>query len=272
MCVSCLATNATVKRGRRGFVRRAAAVGVMLLTVAVVACPVQAGLIRYDGDYMYLTEDFEVFEGGAVPPPIVSDGPWNAYAFNAQGLWHPFSHQFLPLFPEAAQYADVLFPFANNALDFALISNETSEYIEGMVMAVRPAYQDLVTLPECEILQFSVDVFVTDAFSGDFYDYHSIDLVGTEGRLRYFLPLHRPLGGGTYHVSISATEYGGLIGDMYAVGLQSPYACFDNLTVKTWRYGAPPTTPEPGLFALAAGGLGICMFRRNRKWSPDRKD
>ena len=164
-----------------------------------------------------------------------------------------------------------MFPFTDNGLAFALISREESQ-AEGLTLAVRPGYQDFVTLPEYEILGFSCDVRVMDAHSGVYYDYHSIDFVGTEGRLRYFLPKCGEPSGGVYHVAINPAEYGGLIGDLYAVGLQSPYACFDNLTVKTWRYGVPPTTPEPSVLALALGGLGICMFRRNRKSSPDRKD
>lgn len=245
-------------RGRCNFKHIAIAACAVVFLVGAVTGSATAGLIRVDGDYMYLTEDFAPDAGVIVPLPVDSD-QWRVYAINADYLWYPLSHSFPAVFPEAARFAETSFIFADYSMKLALISNEEEQLLDGMALAIRPGHADSIVLPSYEILEFSCDVFVGDSFWGDFYDYHSIDFIGTEGRFRFFLPLQ----GGMHHVSVNASAFEPLIGDLDAVWLQSPYSFFDNLTVKTWRNGVPPI-PEPGLATLLAGCLGLCALRRKR--------
>ena len=170
MCISCVPTNATAKRGRRGFVRRVAAIGVMLLTVAIAACPVQAGLIYVDGDYQYIVEDFSSVEG----PMTELEGPqggWGTgYRVDADDLWSPFGHEFRFVFDEDSHW-DAIFPFASQGVDFAIVSQENLPSRDGMALMIRHGHQDLVTLPQLgtDIVEFSCEVYLNDAFGGAFY-------------------------------------------------------------------------------------------------------
>lgn len=249
-------------RGRCNFKHIAIAACAVVLLVSAVTNPARAGQIRVDGDYMYLTEDFESVEGDTADLGFVA--AWgNGVAIDASDLWHCFSHDIGQGY--GTIYEDpTRFPYLSSShpdLQFVLIDSEMppgypGERNDGWGLILRSGYQDVITFPaDMEILEFSCDVFLPDTFPiHTDKDSHAIDFIGTEGYLRHFLRFDEL----TQHVTIANTMFAGAIGELQAVRLESSCVVFDNLTVKTWA------VPEPGLATFLAGGLGLCALRRKR--------
>jgi hypothetical protein len=72
---------------------RMISLGALSVTLALATFTPQseAHLIRIDGDYLYMTEDFESVEGDTTDSGFVP--AWgNGVAIDASDLWHRFSH------------------------------------------------------------------------------------------------------------------------------------------------------------------------------------
>ncbi len=248
-------------RGRCNFKHIAIAACAAVFLVGAVTNPARAGLIRVDGDYMYLTEDFESVEGDTADLGFVA--MWgNGVAIDASDLWHRFSHDigrgYGPVYASGFPYLSSSHP----DLQFVLIDSEMppgypGERNDGWGLILRSGYQDVITFPaDMEILEFSCDVFLPDTFPiHTDEDSHAIDFIGTEGYLRHFLRFDEL----TQHVTITNTMFAGAIGELQAVRIESCYVVFDNLTVKTWA------VPEPGLVSLLGAGCLACLLRRSSR-------
>jgi len=239
------------------------------LALATFTARSEAHLIRIDGDYLYMTEDFESVEGDTTDLGFVP--AWgNGVAIDASDLWHRFSHDIGRGYGRVSEDPS-RFPYLSSShpnLQFVLVDSEMppgspGERNDGWGLLLRDGYEDVITLDtQWEILEFSCDVFLGDTFPiQGFEDSHAIDFIGSEGCLRYFLSVDEL----TQHVVISQTMFADFIGEIQAVRLESSYgAVFDNLTVKTWANG-PPGIPEPGFISMFGTGCLVWLFRRTRR-------
>ena len=247
------------RRVRGPGLRKMILLGVLSAVLALGALAGRSGahLIRIDGDYLYATEDFESVDGPKTP--VGWGGNWgNGFAVEADDLWGTFTHHIGVGYGDPSEdhgFAPYL-SSSNDDLKFALVDNEDMvPGRDGTALLLRSGYEDIVTFPDCQILEFSCDVFLADtAPYPKYFDFHAIDFIGTEGRLRYFLSM----GEMSQHVAITREMFHGLIGELESVRLESPVACFDNLTIKTWH------TPEPGSAALLLIAAATCLLRRRR--------
>ena len=235
----------------------------IVVALGSLVVPSEAHVVRIDGDYLYLTEDFESVEGDTTDLGFAA--AWgNGVAIDASDLWHRFSHDIGRGYGRVSE-DPIRFPYLSSGhpdLQFVLVDSEMppgypGERNDGWGLILRSGYQDVITFPaEMEILEFSCDVFLPDTFP--IYtdkDSHAIDFIGTEGSLRHFLRFDEL----TQHVTITNAMFAGAIGELQAVRLESSCVVFDNLTVKTWA------VPEPGLVSLLIAGCLACLLKRTTR-------